>query len=635
MALQLRRGTDAERKLATFSPGEIIYTTDTKKVFVGDGSTLGGKLVGGIAEAGLRAVTVFTGGQFITTYETEYTADGHLKMNGKDVVGIRDLVVERRVVSNLAPNSTAYSLGLPGNPWGNVYANTITAYTAINSNVTGNITGDTTGTHYGSVRGGDLYGNVYSDSNRKLIDWRSESFDGIFQGPLYGSVYGNDSSVVLDSFAQVLKLAPRTSAPAGATVGMIAIADNSSWDPANIAGTTPYLAFYNGTAWTSPGSSSGSTATFTNATISGGSLTFSGNISAPAWTTSGIRHVSVAATLTDTTSTGTVADAYTNSFGGNTIAASNATTFTNYATVYLNSPTAGTNVTITNSYSLITAGSVLLGGNLAGTATQNVFNTLSTTVNAFGAATTLSIGAATGTASINNATVTLSNATTVNINGASPTLASTSTGTLTLFNTNLLTVAAFNAATTATLVNSATTLGIGNTATAAQTVNMFTASTGASTYNFATGATASATTKAINIGTTGVSGSTTNIALGSSVSGATSLTTINGAVKVTDVRDTVFAATFAATFTPDAANGSIQNITLTGNITISAFANPVAGQTITLILTQDATGSRTLTSTMKFAGGIKTLSTAAASIDMISITYTGSVYYASLVTGFA
>jgi hypothetical protein len=61
----------------------------------------------------------------------------------------------------------------------------------------------------------------------------------------------------------------------------------------------------------------------------------------------------------------------------------------------------------------------------------------------------------------------------------------------------------------------------------------------------------------------------------------------------------------------------------------------VAGQTVTLILTQGGSGSYTLTSSMKFAGGLKTLSTATGSVDMLTITYTGSVYYASLVTGFA
>ena len=251
MALQLRRGTDAERKLATFSVGEIIYTTDTKKVFVGDGTTVGGKFVGGLAESGLRAVTTFQGGQFVTNYETEYTADGHLAMNGKDVVGVRDLSVSRSVTSNLTPAASAYNLGSTLVPWGTLYVNTITANTAINANVSGNVTGTTFGEHRGDVRNGDLYGNVYSDSNRKLIDWQAESFEGIFQGPLYGSVYGNDSSVVLDNFAQVLKLAPRTSAPAGATVGMIAIANGNTtgWDPLGTNLGVAYPAFYNGTAW--------------------------------------------------------------------------------------------------------------------------------------------------------------------------------------------------------------------------------------------------------------------------------------------------------------------------------------------------------------------------------------------------
>jgi len=42
MALRLRRGTDAERIQLTFEEGELVYTTDTKQVFVGDGSTQGG-----------------------------------------------------------------------------------------------------------------------------------------------------------------------------------------------------------------------------------------------------------------------------------------------------------------------------------------------------------------------------------------------------------------------------------------------------------------------------------------------------------------------------------------------------------------------------------------------------------------
>ena len=40
MALRLRRGTNAERLAITPAEGELIYTTDTKKIFTGDGSTV-------------------------------------------------------------------------------------------------------------------------------------------------------------------------------------------------------------------------------------------------------------------------------------------------------------------------------------------------------------------------------------------------------------------------------------------------------------------------------------------------------------------------------------------------------------------------------------------------------------------
>ena len=45
MAFQVRRGTDAQRGTITPAEGEIIYTTDTKKLYVGDASTVGGNAV--------------------------------------------------------------------------------------------------------------------------------------------------------------------------------------------------------------------------------------------------------------------------------------------------------------------------------------------------------------------------------------------------------------------------------------------------------------------------------------------------------------------------------------------------------------------------------------------------------------
>lgn len=47
MALKLRRGTDADRLTITPEEGELIYTTDNKELFVGDGTTAGGHLISG------------------------------------------------------------------------------------------------------------------------------------------------------------------------------------------------------------------------------------------------------------------------------------------------------------------------------------------------------------------------------------------------------------------------------------------------------------------------------------------------------------------------------------------------------------------------------------------------------------
>jgi hypothetical protein len=104
-------------------------------------------------------------------------------------------------------------------------------------------------------------------------------------------------------------------------------------------------------------------------------------------------------------------------------------------------------------------------------------------------------------------------------------------------------------------------------------------------------------------------------------------------VKNLEYNENIFAlGTTSGTITPDVTNGNVQTITLNGNLTFSAFSNPVAGQSLTLIINTNGTG-RTLTSTMKFAGGSKTLSTTSTT-DIISVFYDGTNYWASLAKGF-
>jgi hypothetical protein len=85
-------------------------------------------------------------------------------------------------------------------------------------------------------------------------------------------------------------------------------------------------------------------------------------------------------------------------------------------------------------------------------------------------------------------------------------------------------------------------------------------------------------------------------------------------------RGTITALTDGATITPDLAASNNFSVTLAGNRTLANPINIVAGQSGSVFITQDGTGSRTLAfgSYWDFAGGTApTLSTAAASVDRI------------------
>lgn len=98
-----------------------------------------------------------------------------------------------------------------------------------------------------------------------------------------------------------------------------------------------------------------------NLTISGAGFITSGSLSAAAWTTNGVRTQMAAASYTDTSSSGTVANAYTDLFGAGTILASSATTYTSYYGAFFKAPVASTNVTMTNK-SALGADTISIGG---------------------------------------------------------------------------------------------------------------------------------------------------------------------------------------------------------------------------------------------------------------------------------
>jgi hypothetical protein len=85
-------------------------------------------------------------------------------------------------------------------------------------------------------------------------------------------------------------------------------------------------------------------------------------------------------------------------------------------------------------------------------------------------------------------------------------------------------------------------------------------------------------------------------------------------------RGAITALTDGATITPDFAVSNNFSVTLGGNRTLANPSNLVAGQSGSIFITQDGTGSRTLAygSYYDFAGGTApTLSTAASAVDRI------------------
>lgn len=95
LKLLIRRGMDVDRQNIVLSEGELGYTTDTKRLYIGDGQTAGGVLVGGNRFLGSvpNVTTLFLATSGDIAYQTStnklYTYDGgnYSNINSWSVVG--------------------------------------------------------------------------------------------------------------------------------------------------------------------------------------------------------------------------------------------------------------------------------------------------------------------------------------------------------------------------------------------------------------------------------------------------------------------------------------------------------------------------------------------------------------------
>lgn len=109
--------------------------------------------------------------------------------------------------------------------------------------------------------------------------------------------------------------------------------------------------------------------------------------------------------------------------------------------------------------------------------------------------------------------------------------------------------------------------------------------------------------------------------------------TSTGLTTLKTYKETVYAGGSQTTaYTPNYSNGTVHTVTMGGNVTFAAPTNMASGNSLTLILTQDATGGRTGTwnASYKWAGGTPTLSTTANAVDVVNIFYDGTNYLSSI-----
>jgi len=100
-------------------------------------------------------------------------------------------------------------------------------------------------------------------------------------------------------------------------------------------------------------------------------------------------------------------------------------------------------------------------------------------------------------------------------------------------------------------------------------------------------------------------------------------------------KEKVNSLTSSSSITVDANTASVHTVTLAHNATFT-ISNMTAGQSVSVIVTQDGTGNRTATfSSVKFPTGVVTsLSTGAGDIDIINIFYDGTNLLGSILRDF-
>jgi hypothetical protein len=191
MPLQIRRGTNSQRTAMTqpLAQGELLYVTDDQRLYIGNGSTLGGVQITGYTneDAQDAAALLFSNGAHTGIAFTYNDVAASISAvvdlaNYQGTIGATSFKG-----SIVADDSTLLVDGISGTIVGPVV-----------SNVTGNLTGNVLGNVTGNVTG-NINGVITGTAGSTLIGTLTGNSNGFHTGDVKGSIFGDDSSLLIDA----------------------------------------------------------------------------------------------------------------------------------------------------------------------------------------------------------------------------------------------------------------------------------------------------------------------------------------------------------------------------------------------------------------------------------------------------
>jgi hypothetical protein len=196
MALQFRRGTDAERQQFEFAEGEPVYVTDTGELYIGDGETQGGQPI-------------------ISTLSQESDPElgGNLDLNENNITGIGNIAIDGNIGGPGPGTSLSLGTSLDLNSYNIIGQGNINIDGSIQATGVINIGA---GADDNIIVGGEISSSLIPADDRaydlgsNVSAWRNGFFEGLeVNGSIsadnisvIGDIYADDSALVFESLTQ-------------------------------------------------------------------------------------------------------------------------------------------------------------------------------------------------------------------------------------------------------------------------------------------------------------------------------------------------------------------------------------------------------------------------------------------------